>query len=128
MLVLFSGKKNYAYRKLDWLKLFYLFITLSCILLLTDELRLSANHTVTEYEMSGEPYNQKSGWIIRKRTLTPLYLRAPFPGIYDPPVHLDVYLENSLIYMMLTSALLNYRSPLFRKNKSALSYYGSAQT
>ena len=27
------------------------------------ELRLSENHTVTEYEMSGEPYSQKSGWI-----------------------------------------------------------------
>ena len=26
------------------------------------ELRLSGNHTVTEYEMSGEPYSQKSGW------------------------------------------------------------------
>ena len=29
----------------------------------TGELRLSGNHTVTEYEMSGEPYSQKSGWI-----------------------------------------------------------------
>ena len=27
------------------------------------ELRLSGNHTVTEYEMSGEPYSQKRGWI-----------------------------------------------------------------
>ena len=27
------------------------------------ELRLSGNHTVTEYEMSGEPYSQKSVWI-----------------------------------------------------------------
>ena len=27
------------------------------------ELRLSGNHTVTEYEMSGEPYSQNSGWI-----------------------------------------------------------------
>ena len=27
------------------------------------ELRLSGNHIVTEYEMSGEPYSQKSGWI-----------------------------------------------------------------
>ena len=27
------------------------------------ELSLSGNHTVTEYEMGGEPYNQKSGWI-----------------------------------------------------------------
>ena len=27
------------------------------------ELRLSGNSTVTEYEMSGEPYSQKSGWI-----------------------------------------------------------------
>ena len=26
------------------------------------ELRLSGNHTVTEYEMNGEPYSQKSGW------------------------------------------------------------------
>ena len=25
------------------------------------ELRLSGNHTVTEYEMSGEPYSQKKG-------------------------------------------------------------------
>ena len=28
---------------------------------LTGELRLSGNHTVTEYEMSGKPYSQKSG-------------------------------------------------------------------
>ena len=28
------------------------------------ELRLGGNHAVTEYEMSGEPYSQKSGWII----------------------------------------------------------------
>ena len=28
------------------------------------ELRLSGNHTVMEYEMSGEPYSQRSGWII----------------------------------------------------------------
>ena len=28
------------------------------------ELRLSGNHTVMEYEMSREPYSQKSGWII----------------------------------------------------------------
>ena len=28
------------------------------------ELRLSGFHTVTVYEMSGEPYSQKSGWII----------------------------------------------------------------
>ena len=27
------------------------------------ELRLSGNHTVTEYEMSGDLYSQKSGWI-----------------------------------------------------------------
>ena len=27
-------------------------------------LRLSGNHTVKEYEMSGEPYSQKGGWII----------------------------------------------------------------
>ena len=26
------------------------------------ELRLSGNNTVTEYEMSGEPYSEKSGW------------------------------------------------------------------
>ena len=25
------------------------------------ELRLSGNHTVTEYEMSGKPYSQKNG-------------------------------------------------------------------
>ena len=30
---------------------------------MTGELRLSGNHTVTEYDMSGEPYSQKSGWI-----------------------------------------------------------------
>ena len=30
---------------------------------LTGELRLSGNHTVSEYEMSGEPYSKKSGWI-----------------------------------------------------------------
>ena len=30
----------------------------------TGELCLSGNHTVTEYEMSGEPHSQKkSGWI-----------------------------------------------------------------
>ena len=28
-----------------------------------DKLRSSGNHTVTEYEMSREPYSQKSGWI-----------------------------------------------------------------
>ena len=27
------------------------------------ELCLSGNHTVTKYEMSGEPYSQKSRWI-----------------------------------------------------------------
>ena len=27
------------------------------------ELRLSQNHTLTEYEMRGEPYSQKRGWI-----------------------------------------------------------------
>ena len=27
------------------------------------ELRLIENHTVTEYEMIGKPYSQKSGWI-----------------------------------------------------------------
>ena len=27
------------------------------------QLRLSENHTVTEYEKSGESYSQKSGWI-----------------------------------------------------------------
>ena len=27
------------------------------------ELCLSRNHTVMKYEMSGEPYSQKSGWI-----------------------------------------------------------------
>ena len=27
------------------------------------ELRLSGNDTVSEYEMSREPYSQKSGWI-----------------------------------------------------------------
>ena len=26
-----------------------------------DDLRLSGNHTVEEYEMSGKPYSQKSG-------------------------------------------------------------------
>ena len=31
--------------------------------LTTGELHLSGNHTVTEYEMSGEPYSHKSGWI-----------------------------------------------------------------
>ena len=30
---------------------------------LTGEFRLSGNHTLTQYEMSGEPYSQKSGWI-----------------------------------------------------------------
>ena len=28
------------------------------------ELRLSGNHTLTEYEMSGELYSQKGEWII----------------------------------------------------------------
>ena len=31
--------------------------------LTSGELHLSGNHTVTEYEISGEPYSQKSGWI-----------------------------------------------------------------
>ena len=30
---------------------------------MSGELCLSGNHTVTEYEMSGEPYSQKSGEI-----------------------------------------------------------------
>ena len=30
--------------------------------MISGELRLSGIHTVTEYEMSGEPYCQKSGW------------------------------------------------------------------
>ena len=29
------------------------------------ELHLSGNHTETEYEMSGEPYSQKSRWIVQ---------------------------------------------------------------
>ena len=29
------------------------------------ELRLSGNHTVREYKLSGEPYSQKRGWIIQ---------------------------------------------------------------
>ena len=33
-------------------------------LIFSGELRLSGNHTVTEYEMSGDPYSQKRGWII----------------------------------------------------------------
>ena len=51
------------------------FVMLSCMLvclclvvtcweradLLAGELSLSGNHTVTEYEMSGKPYSQKSG-------------------------------------------------------------------
>ena len=32
-------------------------------ILVLGELRLGGSHTVTEYEMSGEPYSQKSGWI-----------------------------------------------------------------
>ena len=31
--------------------------------IISGELRLSGNHTVTEYEKSGESYNQKSAWI-----------------------------------------------------------------
>ena len=56
-----------------------------------------------------------------------LYIGTPFPGILDPPLHQDVYLENSLISIIQTAALLPYGFPLFRKNKSALSYYGSAE-
>ena len=48
---------------------------------------------------------------------------TPFPGILDPPLHQDVYLENSLISLIQTAALLPYGSPIFRKNKYALSYY-----
>ena len=48
----------------------------------------------------------------------------PLSRILDPPLHPDVYLENSLVWMTQTVALLPYDSPLFRKNKSALSYYG----
>ena len=32
------------------------------IFILMGDLLLSENHTVTEYEMSGEPYSQKRGW------------------------------------------------------------------
>ena len=63
-----------------------------------------------------------------KRNQYRLYIWNPFPGILDPPLHLDVYLENSLIWMIQTATLLPYGSPLFRQNKSTLSYYGSAQT
>ena len=31
--------------------------------ILTGKLRLCGNHTVTEYEMSGELYSQNRGWI-----------------------------------------------------------------
>ena len=34
---------------------------------------------------------------LAKRTPTPLYLWTPIPGLLDQPLHLDVYLENSLI-------------------------------
>ena len=37
----------------------------------TGKLRLSGNHTVTEYEMSREPYSQKSGWI--KQSNEPIF-------------------------------------------------------
>ena len=37
---------------------------------LTGELRLSGNQTVTEYEMSGKPYSQKSGL---KNQLLPIF-------------------------------------------------------
>ena len=36
----------------------------------TGELRLSGNHTVTDNEMSGEPYSQNSGWINHSKERT----------------------------------------------------------
>ena len=42
-------------------------------------------------------------------------------------MHLDVYLENSLILMIQTVAPLPYDSLLFPKYRSALLYYGSAK-
>ena len=33
------------------------------------KLRLRGNHTVTENEMSGDPYNQKCGWINHSNEL-----------------------------------------------------------
>ena len=52
------------------------------------KLRLSGNHTVTEYEMSGEPYSQKSGWIIHSNgcitVADPEGVRSPLPAIKHP--------------------------------------------
>ena len=40
------------------------------------ELRLSRNHTVTEHEMSREPYSQKSGWIIHSMSEFAVHVMA----------------------------------------------------
>ena len=48
------------------------------------ELRLSWNHTVTEYEMSGEPYSQKSGWInhLNERIFQVMTFKKVFTQMY----------------------------------------------
>ena len=42
---------------------FYIKSILFPVFTLSGKLPLSTNHTLTEYEMSGEPYSQKSIWM-----------------------------------------------------------------
>ena len=48
------------------------------------ELRLSGNHTVTEYEMSGEPYSQKSERInhLNERIFQVMAFKKVFTKLY----------------------------------------------
>ena len=48
------------------------------------QLRLSGNHTVTEHEMSGEPYSQKSGWIHQsnEQTFQVMTFKKVFTQLY----------------------------------------------
>ena len=63
-----------------------------------------------------------------KRTPAPLYIWTLFPGILNPPPESGGIPGKFAHLNIKTSALLPYCSTLFRKKKSALSYYGSAQT
>ena len=72
-------------------------------------LRLSRNHTMTEYELSVKPYNQKSRWINQS------FKRANFPGknqVMTPSVRHIVILMHILLYVArlapcYTAALFN---------------------
>ena len=52
-----------------------------------------------------------------KRNQYLLYIWTPFPGILDWPLHQNDYLENLLIWMIQTAALLPYVSLLFHKKQ-----------